>query len=63
MRDKPSASADNVNTTGVPNSRFEESIDQILMIYLHTYRVRHHCLKCAVLCYTILALYKALYEI
>ena len=61
MRDKPSASAD--NTTGVPNSRFEESINQILMIYLHTYRVRRDFLKCAVLCYTILALYKALYGI
>ena len=37
--------------TGVPNSRFEESIKYLWFIY--AYRVRRDCFMCAVLCYTL----------
>ena len=38
-------------STGVPNSRFEESIKYWWFMY--AYRVRRDCLKCAVLRYTV----------
>ena len=39
--------------TGVPNSRFEESIKYLNDFIIYAYRVRRDCGKCAVLCYTL----------